>query len=41
MEQQKLVAEGAGAVAVAAIMFNKLPIKGKKVCALVSAATRR
>jgi threonine dehydratase len=36
MEQQKLVAEGAGAVAVAAIMFNKLPIKGKKVCALVS-----
>lgn len=36
MEQQKLVAEGAGAVAVAAIMFNKLPVKGKKVCALVS-----
>jgi threonine dehydratase len=36
MEQQKLVAEGAGAVAVAAAMFNKLPITGKKVCALVS-----
>lgn len=36
MEQQKLVAEGAGAVAVAAIMFGKLPLKGKKVCAIVS-----
>ncbi len=36
MEQQKLVAEGAGAVSVAALMFNKLPVKGKKVCALVS-----
>lgn len=36
MEQQKLVAEGAGAVAVAAAMFNKLPIEGKKVCAIVS-----
>jgi len=36
MEQQKLVAEGAGAVAVAAAMFHKLPIKGKKVCAIVS-----
>ena len=36
MEQQKLVAEGAGAVAVAAIMFNKLPLEGKKVCAIVS-----
>ena len=36
MEQQKLVAEGAGAVSVAAAMFNKLPIKGKKVCAIVS-----
>ncbi len=36
MEQQKLVSEGAGAVAVAAAMFNKLPIKGKKVCAIVS-----
>lgn len=35
MEQQKLVTEGAGAAAVAAAMFNKLPIKGKKtVCVL-------
>lgn len=36
MEKQKLVAEGAGAVAVAAVQFNKLPIEGKRVCALVS-----
>lgn len=36
MEQQKLVAEGAGAVAVAAAMFEKLPLQGKKVCAIVS-----
>lgn len=36
MEQQKLVAEGAGAVAVAAAMFNKLPLEGKRVCAIVS-----
>lgn len=36
IEQQKLVAEGAGAVAVAAAMFNKVPVKGKKVICLVS-----
>jgi threonine dehydratase len=36
MEQQKLVAEGAGAVAVAAVLFGKLPLAGKKVCAVVS-----
>jgi threonine dehydratase len=36
MEQQKLVAEGAGAVAVAAAMFGKLPLANKKVCAVVS-----
>ncbi len=36
IEQQKLVAEGAGAVAVAAAMFNKLPIEGKKIVCLVS-----
>ncbi len=36
IEQQKLVAEGAGAVSVAAAMFDKLPIKGKKVVCLVS-----
>lgn len=37
MEQEKLVAEGAGAVGVAAVMNGKIPdIKGKKVCCLVS-----
>ena len=36
MEQQKLVTEGAGAAAVAAVMFKKLPIKNKKVCAVIS-----
>ena len=36
MERQKLVSEGAGAVSVAAVMFNKLPIKGKKVVCIVS-----
>lgn len=36
MENNKIVAEGAGAVAVAAAMFNKVPIKGKKVVCLVS-----
>jgi len=36
MEQQKLVAEGAGAVAVAAAMFGKVDIKGKKAVCLVS-----
>ncbi len=36
IEQQKLIAEGAGAVAVAAALFNKVDIKGKKVVCLVS-----
>ena len=36
MEQEKLVSEGAGAAAVAAVMFKKLPLQGEKVCALVS-----
>ncbi len=36
LEQQKLVAEGAGAVAVAAAMFGKLPIEGLKTVCLVS-----
>ncbi|MDE6557140.1 MAG: threonine ammonia-lyase, partial [Duncaniella sp.] len=36
IEQQRLVAEGAGAVSVAAVMFNKVPVKGKKTVALVS-----
>ena len=37
IEQQKLIAEGAGAVAVAAVMNGKIPeIDGKNVCCLVS-----
>ena len=36
IEQHKLIAEGAGAVSVAAAMFNKVPIKGKNVICLVS-----
>ncbi len=36
IETQKMIAEGAGAAAVAAVMFNKLPIKGKKVVCIVS-----
>jgi len=36
IERQKMIAEGAGAVAVAAAMFNKVPIRGKKAVALVS-----
>lgn len=36
MEQQKLVVEGAGAVAVAAVLFDKLPLKDKKVACLLS-----
>lgn len=37
MEQQKIVAEGAGAVPVAAVMFDRIPdIAGKKVCCVVS-----
>ena len=36
MENQKLVAEGAGAVPVAAALFHKLPIEGKKVVCLIS-----
>lgn len=37
MEQQKLVAEGAGAVPVAAVMNGKIPdVDGKKICCLVS-----
>lgn len=36
IEKQKMIAEGAGAVAVAAAMFNKFPIQGKKVVAVVS-----
>ena len=36
IEKQKLIAEGAGAVSVAAAMFGKLPIAGKKAVCLVS-----
>ncbi|MBQ7901399.1 MAG: threonine ammonia-lyase [Clostridia bacterium] len=36
IEKQKMIAEGAGAVAVAAAMFNKFPLAGKKVVSLVS-----
>ena len=36
IEQHKMIAEGAGAVSVAAVMFNKLPVKGKKVACVVS-----
>lgn len=36
IEQQKMVAEGAGAVSVAAAMFDKLPIEGKNVVCVVS-----
>ena len=31
-----MVAEGAGAAPLAAVMFNKLPVKGKKVVCIVS-----
>ena len=36
LEQQKLITEGAGAVAVAAAMFDKVPIEGKNVVCIVS-----
>lgn len=36
IETQKMIAEGAGAAALAAVMFNKLPVKGKKVVCIVS-----
>lgn len=37
MEKQKMVSEGAGAVSVAAMMFDKIPeLRGKKVCCVVS-----
>ena len=36
IEKQKMIAEGAGAVSIAAAMFNKFPIEGKKVVCLVS-----
>lgn len=36
IENQKLIAEGAGATSVAAVMFGKIPVKNKKVVCLVS-----
>ncbi|MBR2904201.1 MAG: threonine ammonia-lyase [Clostridia bacterium] len=36
MEQHKLVTEGAGAVAVAAALFGKVPVAGKKTVCLLS-----
>lgn len=36
MEKQKMIAEGAGAAAVAAVMFNKFDLAGKRVVSIVS-----
>ena len=36
IEKQKVIAESAGAVSVAAVLFHKLPVEGKKVVCIVS-----
>lgn len=36
IEKQKMIAEGAGAAAVAAAMFDKFPVEGKRVVSVVS-----
>lgn len=36
LEKEKVVAEGAGATSVAAVMYNKIPVKGKKTVCIVS-----
>ena len=36
IEEQKMIAEGAGAAAAAAVMFNKFDLKGKRVVVVVS-----
>lgn len=36
IEQKKMIAEGAGAVSVAAAMFNQVPVRGKKTVCIVS-----
>ena len=36
IEKQKVIADGAGAVSVAAVLFHKLPVEGKKVVCIVS-----
>lgn len=36
IEKHKMIAEGAGAAPVAAVMFNKIPVEGKKVVCVIS-----
>lgn len=36
IEKQKLIAEGAGAVPCAAVMFDKIPLEGKKIVCMLS-----
>ena len=36
MEKEKIVSEGSGALPVAAVMFNKIPLKGKNIVCVVS-----
>ncbi len=36
IEKEKMIAEGAGALPVAAILYDKIPLKGKNVVAIVS-----
>ncbi len=36
MEKEKIVSEGSGALSVAAVMFDKIPLKGKNVVCVVS-----
>lgn len=36
IESEKMVSEGAGAASVAAVMFDKVPVKGKKTVCIVS-----
>lgn len=36
LEKQKMITEGAGAAAFAAVLFNKIPLKNKRICCLLS-----
>lgn len=36
IEEEKMVSEGAGAASVAAVMYNKVPVEGKKTICIVS-----
>ncbi|PWK15897.1 threonine ammonia-lyase [Tumebacillus permanentifrigoris] len=36
LERNKMVVEGAGATGLAAVIYDKLPVKGKKICVLLS-----